>query len=426
MSDTGDSRLRGVRLDAREWSYHCEGNAKMTFTYGGTDPRLSGWLLQLDKCGANAGGDADTPLEAEREAEHDAELRRKLDAGEFSASVIGSLVGSQYILPRQHVRAPDGFLRQLSVAAAAHRPECRAATQVDHKQQCLVLVPSMLASPDAPRGRGAHAVTVELKPKWGFLPRSALIAKENGVKHHTCRYCMHQYLKLGAGDVSAYCPLDLFSESRARVAHALDCLSQSPQNNLRVFLDGLHIDDFAARVPRWDEFRRTLIDILLTERVLPRLGRLQQRLDSLDIEGVFPVYQRALASGALSSQEPDIDDWRQAAAAFQRRGHSSLVDDQHRTARTIAELHGDKQAVLEFLLAAVLKDISVMITVESWPLETAAGGVDQAIPEYRIAIVDTEPKQLAKMPQYLDKCQAIVTKYLEHFPSPPQWKTCHE
>jgi hypothetical protein len=50
---------------------------------------------------------------------------------------------------------------------------------------------------------------------------------------------MHQQLKLAEGSLhgglSRYCPLDLFSHDAARVRHALQCLLETPQNNLQIF-----------------------------------------------------------------------------------------------------------------------------------------------------------------------------------------------
>ena len=84
-------------------------------------------------------------------------------------------------------------------------------------------------------------IAVEIKPKWGFLSSSPTIKPHHLVKMTTCRYCMHQYVKLKNGKVSklsSYCPLDLFSKSSCRVRKALDALFLNPQNNLRVFVDG--------------------------------------------------------------------------------------------------------------------------------------------------------------------------------------------
>ena len=44
-------------------------------------------------------------------------------------------------------------------------------------------------------------MTVELKPKWGFLPSSPFLDQRTAeVKRSVCRYCMHQTLKAQRGD----------------------------------------------------------------------------------------------------------------------------------------------------------------------------------------------------------------------------------
>ena len=52
---------------------------------------------------------------------------------------------------------------------------------------------------------------------------------------------MHQHLKLKEGvikGISDYCPLDLFSGDLTRIHKALYSLLHSPQNNLKVYIDG--------------------------------------------------------------------------------------------------------------------------------------------------------------------------------------------
>ena len=59
-----------------------------------------------------------------------------------------------------------------------------------------------------------------------------------------CRYCMHQKLKLTDGkivSISGYCPTDLFSGDERCMEFALAALFENPQNNLKVFLDGVPV-----------------------------------------------------------------------------------------------------------------------------------------------------------------------------------------
>ncbi|KAJ2144955.1 hypothetical protein IW142_002849 [Coemansia sp. RSA 564] len=368
-----DLELQEIPLNASDWKYSGEGNMKIVFTYTGPEPSLNNWLLQLNK------GEESSTLAAQ--------LERRRDARTFSTLVVGPLIGRQYILEQRLVRVPHEFLSLLSERTQS-RPAHRTHTNIDVDQGVGVLVPNMLAE---------SSVTVELKPKWGFLPQSSSIAPANSVKHRVCRYCMHQHLKHKTP--SKLCPLDLYSSTPNRINRALDALAESPQNNLRVFVNGVMTD--TAHV-EWSELKRVLVHILLKEQILVRLQRLQRELDVLDIEGVFPVYERAVECG-VGANEPSVDDWVEAVGLFQTQMERS-----------------DKQVVLEYLLSMVLKDVSVMIMIEKWPVENGE------MPEYKVAVVDTEPKKLAKMARYRDLSQDIVDNYLKLHPHPSSQKQCYE
>ena len=88
-----------------------------------------------------------------------------------------------------------------------------------------------------------HSFAVEIKPKWGFLPKMANLLSGEDVASDTtvCRFCIHQRLKIQNGKISSispYCPLDLFASCSCRLKRALWSLFQEPQNNLRVFHNG--------------------------------------------------------------------------------------------------------------------------------------------------------------------------------------------
>jgi hypothetical protein len=49
------------------------------------------------------------------------------------------------------------------------------------------------------------SLTVELKPKWGFLPSSPFLSPHSAaVKQRVCRFCMHQQLKRSRGEGSEH------------------------------------------------------------------------------------------------------------------------------------------------------------------------------------------------------------------------------
>lgn len=95
------------------------------------------------------------------------------------------------------------------------------------------------SSPDA-----FPTISVEIKPKKGFIPLSALNNDSSTMKTGVCKFCMHQRLKAKEGrwtTTSHYCPLDLFSGSRARMRHALHGLCVTPQNNLKICQNGIEV-----------------------------------------------------------------------------------------------------------------------------------------------------------------------------------------
>ncbi|XP_043510557.1 inositol-pentakisphosphate 2-kinase isoform X5 [Frieseomelitta varia] len=80
---------------------------------------------------------------------------------------------------------------------------------------------------------------VEIKPKQGYL-------RDIDRKFQKCPYCLTQYYKLKKKMItcrSSYCPFDLFSGVETRMKSALKGLLKSPQNNLKIFKDGVIIYD---------------------------------------------------------------------------------------------------------------------------------------------------------------------------------------
>ena len=268
-------------------------------------------------------------------------------------------------------------------------------------------------------GVDAHhpTLTIEIKPKWAVKPNDARPTRESGdsASHNRkamrCRYCMHQHLKHAEGKIdkrSEYCPLDLFSGDSERIRRALLALYAHPQNNMRVFVDGEDTVDIQQAVLKLlctdgpgskteDVFVDLLSRVLMESDVLGRLKQHQRSLDVLDVEGAFHLFHHLQEDNINSVR--DLTKWHGALERYLNGEESS-----------------DTDKLVMFLMAATLKDLSLMVVIRRYtehPRRTdtvRVGGIDF---EYTIKLVDVDPKPVDKIPHYYSLNQRIVSHYLE-------------
>jgi inositol-pentakisphosphate 2-kinase len=288
------------------------------------------------------------------------------------------------------------FLQQLAARTNPKRPTFRAqTTEVDPECGYVYLMRDLSVfalpqslGPFALLGSSyAEALTVEVKPKWGFLPRSAFVSEATAVKLRVCRFCMHQALKHARGQVhrvSAFCPLDLYSGRRERVERALWALLEAPQNNLKLYAGGRlvytgslggrpelaaaawtleHLPETLAPLLRTaalaatDRLVRLVARIFLAEPLLRELRAAQLR-DRLDVEGIHQLHLRLEALGEEALREDCLDLPLELEPSFAER----LLRTIGRAALTRREAIA---LVRDFLLAATFKDCSILITLRA-------------------------------------------------------------
>lgn len=140
----------------------------------------------------------------------------------------------------------------LSKKIQAHRPTHRLDKVLIIDDQYAIVMDDLCALP--PRltkiirsnSLCGPTISVEIKPKQGFLPVNQIIKNRNsnccerfgfGLENN-CLYGLTQYLKLAQGrtsQISGYCPVNLFSGCPIRMKDAIGQLLIHPQNNLRIF-----------------------------------------------------------------------------------------------------------------------------------------------------------------------------------------------
>ncbi|KAF9989605.1 Inositol-pentakisphosphate 2-kinase [Mortierella antarctica] len=375
------------------------------------------------------------------------------------------------------ITLPSEFLVSLAAAVEPLRPQSRLHKVIDCTQSVGFL--ALDHTQFIQRHPKHPSVAVEIKPKWGFLSKSSFIRKEHGIKKRKCRFCMYQYHKLKAGQeqsLSEYCPIDLFSTSHHLVQDSLNALVQTPQNNFRLFVNGeqqtvskeaiAHVmvgsnvgsaqqENIAPQGTHPTTLVEVLARVLSESPLLKRLGRLQQALDSLDVETIHRFYDKLADPATSYLPEPTLEEFLNTAEAFlERTDLDAMMQEDQETFETHNEAsigfgadddldevpdHLKMHFVREFLLSATLKDCSILITIRrdgqaeekrdttSQPAIRMDKLDENAVEfrervhhievngesyQYKITCIDLDPKKIVSVPMYLKKDRAIVDHYL--------------
>lgn len=225
----------------------------------------------------------------------------------------------------------------------------------------------------------SRKISIELKPKAGYLSWSPLIDPKNRVKLSQSRFSLlqtlHQsgHVKKGwaknIDDVqkSEYNPLDLFSEDQGRISKAIYRLLANPQNNLRfwyknqlltkngsidrkdmeIFVRDLLFDGeekyFADCDSAFNSFTcDLLLPVLKREPILSKL-LLLQKLDYMDMDGVILVSERLfdLCGKSKESAEAALSNW-------QVRGEGNTMPVDNMFSETPFQLPSNCNDLLEF------------------------------------------------------------------------------
>ncbi|KAH8550601.1 inositol-pentakisphosphate 2-kinase [Umbelopsis sp. PMI_123] len=326
-----------------EWQYRGEGNKHLVLFYNGCSIELKGKVIRLQKVRSDTSTNSD-------ESSQDAE--RFIETSE---RVFGPLLGVGYTQNMIAVELPNEFLVEAALLT-------RRKKNFDRLSTFGQLCDDLLSGP----------VAVEIKPKWGFMPQI------EGQKQKTCRFCMHSHLR---GSHSRYCPLDLYSGDRNRVKKALRELVTTPRNNFRVCMN----EPFTA-----EALQTLLAEIIITDPILPHLANLQKSLDELDVEQIWPMYEKHKDQ----LQGLTLSDWVRAVDNFKSK-----------TSR-----NDPVQRIMEYTLSMTFKDCSVMISIGTsadkqieWFFEDRWYSTT-----YSVKVVDLDLKQIDNIDHWYQLDQTIV------------------
>ncbi|KAI6109653.1 inositol-pentakisphosphate 2-kinase [Pisolithus sp. B1] len=402
------SRLHVADSRPEDWVYVSEGGATIVFSYRGTEnPHFKGRVLRLRKVHLS-----------DNSAVHSAEEEPDDPMIAFHRDVISYLVPQAFLPDLDVILLNESWLDALERLRDGDRPlERRKKDKIDKRRKKGILATDLVG--------GEGIVAVEIKPKWGFLPREHHLSQETvSIKTSTCRFCMHTYLRSQESPFPTdYCPMDLYSRNETRMVKAIHDLwdawvrSDGSLNNFRIFVSGKVIKpshDLHGSVTELPTTRgpliitngfketltETLTSLLLDTEVLDIISGLQRTLDELDIEGLAKLYSMTTSDDARSGlasvvADPTPEDWRDFVACYQT-GY-----------RTWDHANPDPKNIqyylMSYLLSATFKDCSIILRFSQ---------CDQSLPSARsVSIIDLDLKPMRKLRGWEELDRMIVEGY---------------
>ncbi|KAL7155247.1 hypothetical protein ABFS83_03G062700 [Erythranthe nasuta] len=426
--------------DADEWAYRGEGAVNLVLSYCGSSPKFVGKVLRIQKVSNKVskyenGHSALTKDERFLWGQFEglvAARTREIAEQLYVQKVMCPLLGSEHVDAGIRILVSREFLKAVENKVLLQRPTLRVdAAKVNPLCDSVLVIADHSIFPSV-RGilKEDFCLSVEIKPKGGFLPTSDFIDEENAVKKRITRFKMHQALKLHDGvisQISKYDPLDLFSGSKDGVQNAIKCLFLTPQNNFRVFLNGSLIFggmDGAAECVSYtvdqafqDGIKRVIVAKdgmhskyfleLVTETVM-KSGLLNQllevqKLDSIDIEGAIHAYYDFVSLPCMVCRKKGEN---------KLSGRYSSIHSMSKDAKL--------KLVRNYLISATGKDLSMMISfrprkskdVESPHRSVLLKEINQTF-DYKASFIDLDMKPLKKMEYYYELDQQIVSCYVQ-------------
>ncbi|KAH0864325.1 hypothetical protein HID58_081536 [Brassica napus] len=406
--------------DAVDWSYRGEGAVNLVLAYTGSSPSFLGKMMRIQKM-PNDGKEDNGNTSGNGLTSHEKVIwgeckelvscqNKEIVEFLFVKHVMRPLLGHKHVNPGMRLLVAKEFLESVENIVTSQRPSWRAdAASVDTNRNSVLLMDDLTLFAHG-RVEDKPCLSVEIKPKCGFLPSSSFIAEENVIKKSITRFEMHQVLKLHdneISEISEYDPLDLFSGSKDRIHKAIRALYATPQNNFRVFLNGSLVfgglgggtckttskveQDFEHLLKdiiktkdgsRANHFIELVAETVYTSGVLDHLLDVQ-KLDKYNIEGAVHVYYDLINQPCRVCKE------------LEKSKTSSTSQFSFMHSIPMAE----KVNVLkEFLISATAKDCSVMISFRS----TDA-----------VHFIDLDMRPLKKMEVYYELDKKIMNTYLE-------------
>ncbi|KAL4590731.1 hypothetical protein LXL04_003673 [Taraxacum kok-saghyz] len=424
--------------DAADWVYRGEGGLNIVLAYNGSSSNFIGKVLRVRKVKRNGTECEKAPsalsvhecLVWEGVGDLLSASTKDIVNHMYAKHVMSPLLGPQHVDAGVRVQVTKEFLELVHNRVLFQRPSWRVDNaRVNTLHDSALLMSDHSIFPHAVDGEEC-CISVEIKPKCGFLPVSKFIREKNSAKKRISRFKLHQILKFHQGkisQISEYDPLDLFSGSKPRVLKSIKDLFLTPQNNFRVLINGSLVfgssggeaEDTDSQIA--ESFEQTLKNIIKaddgtrTAKFLNLVGEAVynsgimnrllevQKLDVFDIEGVIHAYYDVVSEPCAVCREFGDGNVLSKYDGF----HSIPFEESLKIVR-------------DFLVASTAKDLSLMIgfrgrgkgrgiSGDSYDVVCLDSG-DQSF-DYKVSFIDLDMKPLEKMAYYYKLDQEIINCY---------------
>jgi Inositol-pentakisphosphate 2-kinase. len=342
-------------MDIHHWVYIAEGGKHVIFSYNGKDAKFQGKILRVSKDAIRS----DTPVfaasESSFELSHFDAIKRCLQSDLDSSQSCNYLDEPEVIhIGRKYLQSMALKVIESNVVPYSRQSDWTTMRNQDvdmcHSTSPALLMPNYREFP--------NALSIEIKPKAGYLTTSPLVHFANTCKYKFSRFQILQELNyrgvISKGwskgstidEKSEYDPLDMFSGNFDRICKSIRALFCCPQNNFKVFygtnmlfgheciqknnisrsmdhelfrealgiLSGDYLSVEQETRQSWDvQLQSELVDviskILFQDKLLQRLVMSQKQMDLLDADGAILVYERlvTLCKGSNEMAEKLID-----------------------------------------------------------------------------------------------------------------------
>lgn len=401
------------KIDWSDWSYFAEGNASVALKYQGSSLEFKNKILKLPKVSSKSTEEINKEL-----ANHlkQVSLSHELNDPIFS-SMGPTLTVQSEIIP--NLILSENEIKRFN----SKRPEFRLDLPSKLLQDTKlfgVLVEDVTSDLDGvPTG---ETFTLEIKPKWGFLPGESTPA--GPIRKRIPFYQLMQLKKLQTERVqstSNYNPLELFSEDIEMFTRAFLELVNSPQNNLHIFKGGVHVFGGEGKVEVDDpigllvstiqylvggnsreetlvNLAKSVFDVCDRTQVLEQILAIQM-LDDLDIETIYELFSKVDSTEAKKHwtmiSETEINDIREGIIRkvkfIRANKRPPEINEKFETQDEIM------RKVREFLVASTAKDCSVMISL---------GMAEKGLVS-RAKIIDIDVRETNRLDRYIKEAREL-------------------